>query len=349
MPLGSRQVRTSRAGRRLILVVAWVVLFDQFVPTLQRTLEYEHYEQGEVLRFENSDLFALGPLVAYMREHPRGERPRVIFFGNSVIFGYGLDAETAIPARYQEVEPDARVFNAAVNGFELGNSYLMVKALAGSIDRAYVLLQGRNVDPALPRMIPVEDEDLRAFGLTRPSGIEPRLQEAVSRYWQLYGATYRLQSALFGGATRQYLYFNKGKLARAAVSYVGTGQLPMARPPIPDDTVPQCDIRAPRAATHPSPQRLEELRQLVPVLVQFEQFVSAERLRTVFLRYNDFGGSVTDEDVADLNAAFAPYGEIVHLDCPRSLTHDGQHFNVDGARRFAEALRRHEQNRADRS
>ena len=86
------------------------------VPTLQQRVEHDWYENSQVFRFENSDLFALGPLVSYLRQHPRGERPRIAFFGDSVMFGYGLEASTTIPARFQELQPSKKTFNLALNG-----------------------------------------------------------------------------------------------------------------------------------------------------------------------------------------------------------------------------------------
>ena len=93
-------------------------------------------------RFENSDLFALGPLVDYLRDHPRHQRRRVVFFGNSMIFGYFLTPAQAIPAQFQTLQPEARVYNAAVNGQEIGTSYLVGKAIVDSVDTIYVQVIG---------------------------------------------------------------------------------------------------------------------------------------------------------------------------------------------------------------
>ena len=70
----------SRAVRRLAFAVAALVAADRFEPALLRSVEEARYEDpGKDFRFENSDLFGLGPLIAYLREHPRGRQPRVLF------------------------------------------------------------------------------------------------------------------------------------------------------------------------------------------------------------------------------------------------------------------------------
>ncbi len=58
----------SRTARRLVLMVVWLLLFDLAVPPLLELAERRHYESTTAFRFENSDLFGLGPLVDYLLE-----------------------------------------------------------------------------------------------------------------------------------------------------------------------------------------------------------------------------------------------------------------------------------------
>jgi hypothetical protein len=65
--------------RRLVFAVAALVVADRFEPALLRSLEEARYEDpAKDFRFGNSDLFGLGPLVAYLREHPHGRQRRVL-------------------------------------------------------------------------------------------------------------------------------------------------------------------------------------------------------------------------------------------------------------------------------
>jgi hypothetical protein len=329
-----------RYGRRLVLVVAWLALVDQFVPSWLRTIEHARYEGNDVYRFENSDLFPLGPLVAYLRDHPERPRPRILFFGNSVMFGFGLPARAALPAHFQDLHPEARALNAAVNGFSLGSAYLIAKAAIASIDRIYVQLVGTTATPLLPSLIPVDDEDVRAFQLDPPSRLEERLQE-LAGVWRLYGASYRVQAAAFGTSTRQYVYLHKGDIVRRLL---GRGTDPAPEPP-PDRVEAPVDVVAPRSDAPPSEPRRAELRETYPVLWQFEELIQRHRKRAVFLLLGEADYlALSGSDIADFNAAFGPYGEIVHVRFPSGpMTYDGLHLTDGGARRVAEALIRHEQ------
>ena len=327
-----------RYGRRLLFAAVWLLLFDQLVPPLLRQLERRRYEEGrEVFRFENSDLFALGPLVAYLSDNPRGERPRVLFFGNSVVFGYGLTAAEALPARYQDQRPDVRVFSVAVNGFELPSNFLVARAAIDSVDTMMVLVTGGAAHPRLPELVPVAEEDLRAFGLEGP-GPEQRLRRGAG-VWRLYAHRHRLQAALFGASTRQFLYLHKGELARRALGGWREPRPPAAPGPPPDGEV---TLRAPHAGREPSAARRRALRAAYPLPWRFAELARAHGKRLVLLQLGASGGGVVAADVPDFNAAFAPSAEVVLLGIDPSLTLDGQHLSAAGAVALAGALARHE-------
>ena len=329
-----------RHGRRLAFVVVWLAIFDQFVPPVLRALEHDWYEAQAVFRFENSDLFALGPLVAYLREQPRGERPRVAFFGNSVVWGYGLRTSSPVPARFQERQPAVRVLNIAVNGYELGDAYLIAKAIINSVDRLYVQVAAGSANPALASLIPVDEEDARAFELRPPGRLQRRL-EAIAGTWRLYASAYRLQAALFGTSTRQYIYLNKGNVVRRLLSRGGDAP----REVLPTEADPQVDLAAPAAAAPPTPERRAQLRAQYPVLWQFEELLHRYQKQAVFLEFGEGtgpGAGLTDDEIADLNASFAPFGEVVRLRIPAPLKYDPVHLTEIGAHQVAEALARHQ-------
>jgi hypothetical protein len=337
-----------RHTRRLIFVVVWLALFDQFVPVLQRRLEYQRYERREVTRFENSDLFPLGPLVAYLREHPHSSKPRVGFFGSSVIWGYGAPASDAVPARFQEFVPNVKVLNLAVNGFRLGSGYLIAKAVLGSVDRLYIQVQGGGANPLLPSLIPVDEADRIELELPAPNNIEKQL-EAVASSWRLYGATYRLQAALFGTSTIQYLYLNKGRWARSFIEYVRPSRGILAAPvEIPgllsaQESLPEAQIIVPRAEVPPGVTRRDELRRQYPLLWKFEEMARSNKTRMTFLLLGPAIDDRSNRDFADLNATFAPFAEVLNVRYPASLAYDGVHLSDGGARRVAEALARYDQ------
>ncbi len=333
----------SRGTRRLVIAACVLAAIDPLVPRLLRRLEASRYESGRVLRFENSDLFALGPTVAYMRDHQQGGRPRVVFFGNSIIWGYMLEASNAVPAQFQRAHPEVNVFNMAVNGFELGSSYLITKAIADSVHTVFVLVGGVSANPTLPRLIPIDDEDVRLFGLRSPDRVEQRLA-ALAGTWQLYALTYRLQAALLGTSTRQYVYLHKGELARRAIAPIYT---PPAPPPLVwPRTTDRVQLRAPRAATPPGEAGRAALQRARALLWKFGELAASHRKRVVLIQIESASQDLDEAQIADFNAIFAPYAEVVLMSIPASLKYDGQHLTIQGSEEAAAALGRHEAGRS---
>ena len=339
----AERLPAKRYVTRLLLTVAWLVLIDQFVPIVLRRVEHQRYETPTSFRFGNSDLFGLRPLVLYLREHPRGVRRRVVFFGNSMTFGYLLSTERALPARFEQMHPDTRVFNAAINGQELGTSYLIAKSIFGSIDELYVQVVGTKANGFLPALLPLDAEDVRAFGLQPANPVELRLRSWLGKVWRLYAVNDRLQAALFGISTRQYLYMNKRELAMRVLR---PGYAPSRAT---DDTIvrpaARVELRAPRAAQKPNSAELAAVcAEEWDVLCRFARLAQAERKRVTFLMY-EYGAARDASRVERFNAAFAPYSEIAMVYVPRELTLDGQHLNPAGAIAVAEALTQHERER----
>ena len=306
--------------RRLLLLVVWLIAIDQAVPLLLEHFEQQHYEGTKAFRFENSDLFGLGPLVAYFRDHPQHPHRRVVFFGNSMIFGYFLKPEEALPAQFQKLQPDARVYNAAVNGQELGTSYLVAKEIIDSVDVMYVQRVGEKANPMLPSLIPVDDADLQRFHLTPPNRVEERLQSWLGRVWHLYALNYRMQAALFGTSTRVFVYTHKADLVRAFQATTW--------PAIQGNVT----LRAPRKPGAPVPPDIKN---------DLAALARAHHKRVVFIEF-EWTKAVNDDEVAAFNAANAPYAETVIVHVPPGVTFDGQHLMPASAAQVAAALVQHE-------
>lgn len=314
----------SRAGRRLMFVVLWLVLADCFVPSILQRAERTRYEGSVPFRFENSDLFALGPMVRYLREHPHGERRRAVFLGNSIVFGYGISARDAVPAQFETLIGNTRVFNAAINGQELGDSYLVGKAVIDSVDTLFVqLIDREGARPVLGTLIPVDDDDARRFHIERRTAVETTLRSLLGRVWRLYAVNDRLQAALFGTSTRQYLYLHKKELL--------TGRHPEV-PLATSSNAPAVSLSAPRNGIGSLPRTLLDLAALA----------KARRKRLVVLDFQSKGNATA---VAEFNAAYAPYAEIITIVVPDSLEYDHMHFTADGAHAVAAALVAHEAGR----
>ena len=312
-----------RPARRLLVAVLCLVAFDRFVPGLLRRVERQRYEDARAFRFESSDLFALGPLVSYLREQPRGARSRTLFLGNSVMFGFELSAADAVPGRFQALHPETRVFNAAINGFDLGSNYLVAKALIDSADRFYVMRGTSAVHPLLASLVPVDAHDAAEFHLQRPDRVETRLQ-SIAEIWHLYAAAYRLQAALFGTSTREYLHLHSRPAAVRTF-------------PSQDDSI-DVTVTVWPAAPPPSRARRAELRQRDELLWRFAELVSSHGKRAVFLYSGAPTGAMGEQEIADFNAAFSPLVQVVGLTIPPALLYDGRHLTPSGARKVAAAL-----------
>jgi hypothetical protein len=318
--------------RRLLLVVLWLALADRFVLRMLNPLETERYERGQVFRFENSDLFGLGPLADYLREHPKGARPRTAFFGNSIVWGYGLTADTAFPAQFQKLHPETKVFNIAINGFDTGSSYLIAKAVIDSVDRLYVLRRGASADPMLSKLLPVSPEDARAFNIPRADLVEQTLQRGMS-WWRLYHYSYRLQAALWGSSTRQYIYLHKGEIARSLIARVRAQAL------APLVSAPTIEITTPVAAWSPSRTEIRHLEVTQSLMWKFGSLSRDRGKRTTFLHIDGYSERIPLNDLAVFNRVFAPFAEIVVVRIPGALTFDRLHLTEAGSKSLAEALR----------
>jgi hypothetical protein len=334
------KVRRTHYARRLLFALMWLVVLDQFVPPLLRVVEKHHYEGNATLRFPASDVFALGPAVSYLREHPHGDRPRMIFLGNSVIFGFGLDPEDAAPAQFERLQPPRHAWNMAINNSLMGTSYLIYKDVIDSADCAFIQFYGVRADATLPALIPVEDSDVARFHLRTPDPMEKRLESGLGVIWHLYGLNYRLQTALFGTSTRQSLYINKRNLVLSLIAHVHRLSSD-ARPVWQSGNGAQVEMHVPHASAMPDERASQMLRRTQSLLWSLGTLAKAHGKHTVLIHLDMSGQVFISESAAgEFNALFAPFAEIVQIKIPRALMFDGQHMTPEGARSFAHALAR---------
>lgn len=330
---------SDRFLRRLLVAVLVLVVVDRFVPSFLADAERNRYESDQLFRFENSDLFSLGPLVSYLREHPRGTRPRVAFFGDSIIWGYFVRPGETVPAQFQRHSPHVRVFNFGINGFQTGSAHLIAKTIIGSIDTAYVLYMRNGADSMLGSLIPVDEQDIATYRLTRPDHTERRLQQALG-FWHLYTDAYRLQSALFGTSTRQQFYLHKRDLfARILGRETGEGLKP-AETPDPDRALRHLTVDVGRADTPPSEQEAAELKGTYWMHWKFANLATMHKKRIVFIELVNHSDSMPDKVRLAFNAMLAPYVTFVRVAVPGTLTVDGQHLSPVGSLAFAQMLLR---------
>jgi hypothetical protein len=333
-------VPRTHYARRLLFALMWLVVLDQFVPSLLRVVEKHHYEGNVTLRFPTSDVFALGSAVSYLREHPHGDRPRMIFLGNSIIFGFGLDPEDAAPAQFERLQPPRHAWNMAINNSLMGTSYLIYKDVIDSADCAFIQFYGARADATLPALIPVDNTDVARFHLRTPDPMEKRLESGLGVTWHLYGLNYRLQSALFGTSTRQSLYNNKRNLVRSLIAHVHRLS-PEARPVWQSGNGAQVEMHVPHASAMPD-ERASQLLQSTQSLLWSLGTLAKTHRKHIVLLHLDMPTQVwiSEPEAGEFNALFAPFAEIVQIKIPRTLTYDGKHMTPEGARSFANALAR---------
>lgn len=323
-----------RPARRLAIAALLLVAVDRVEPGILSRLETARYEDPATdFRFENSDLFGVGPLVDYLREQPRGRQPRVMFLGNSVTYGYGLAVDQAVPAQVQRLLPSQKVFNVGVNSFEAGSAYLVAKAAIGAIDEAYVLCRPAPIaDRLMTRLVPVEPADRAAFSLPRgPAALDTRFAQVLNS-WRLYRDSYRLQAALFGTSSRQFVYLNKSRFAQALIAPVRAQNRPSA-------SGPAIEAATPLAPEMPGPQRIAALRQAgSPMTWAFADLFASHGRSVVLLQLPGYAEWLPEADLADFNRAWYPHVRIVRLDIPLESTFDRLHLTADGARSAARVL-----------
>jgi hypothetical protein len=330
-------MNVPHSARRLLVALIALAAVDPFVPVIRDRLEAARYEHtGTPMRFENSDLFGIGPLVQYLREHPQGARPRTVFVGNSVLFGYGLDVHDTVPAVYERLSPGEKVFNVSINALETASAYLITKAVVDSVDRVFMLTSAGVPNDQFVGLVPIADEDLQRFKL--PFAATSPLSAAATQ-WRLYRDTYRIQAGLFGTSTRQYVYLHKGEIARGiAGALTGRQRASTFTPAERESDLPPVTASIPVSSA--SEAAIANLEREVPLLVDLARLFRERRKHLMLIQIRDYLHYLTEESAASFNAAFAPHAVLVIVDRPASARLDTTHFNREGAAAMAQGIRR---------
>ena len=322
--------------RRLGVCVFVLALVDQAVVPVLRISEARRYESDRLIRFENSDLFLLGPLTDYLQEHPIGDKPRVMFFGDSIVWGYRINAHETLPSVFQRLAPSVRVFNFGVNGFEDGSMYLMSKAVIDTTDIFYVFHHKGDADPLLPKGIAVDAQDAKRFHLQLPSRADQAF-DRLHRLWRLSRYSYRLQGAWFGTSTRQYVYLHKGEWARRLL---GTTQEDAGRPPpLAPRPRERAVWNAPTIHRSVSEAERAALARQYALAWDYATLLATHGKHGVYIETSIEVGLANDHDREMLNAIFHPYVIFARVDIPDSwLLSDRTHLSPEGCRGMAELL-----------
>ena len=186
--------------------------------------------------------------------------------------------------------------------------------------------------------------DVERFTLTPPDAVEGRLEELLG-FWRLYRDAYRLQAALFGTSTRQYVYRHKasipGAIWRAASGRaMGDGGVP-APAPERGALVDVVAVRADMASAPVTETRRRGLAAAYPLLWDYAELIRAHGKHAVVVEIESSSSSVLRPDRADLNRVFHPHVSFVALSIPPAFRFDPLHLSAPGARAVAQALRRH--------
>lgn len=343
-PVYSRRLPLSprRAAWRLGVALLTLVVLDAWVPSIRDRLEAAQYGTTSIARLSNSDVFPLGSLVAYLREHPRGARPRVAFFGDSVVWGYGVDDVDSIPSQFQLLASDAQVFNLGVNLFSTPSSYLLATRIVDAIDVAFLIPADWPPQALLPRVLDLSDEETRRWGY--PSSDRSALDRLVNGLlgrWHLYRDAYRLQTGLWGTSTKQFIYVNKSQAIAAALGRYRTPREAARLRDADSEYLRTWDVPpliAESAAR--SDEVMDALRFRQPALVAFAELFVSRRKPAYVIEISDRHVVLDARERAAMNERFAPYVRFVLLAPPRRLIFDGLHFTPEGTATVATMLDR---------
>jgi len=314
---------------------------DQAVLPLLQNSEARRYESVDPMRFGNSDLFLIGPMTEYLREYPVGPKPRTIFLGDSIVWGYLLEAGETIPANFQHLNPDVKVLNLGSNGFDAVSAYLVTQALMDSTDTFYYVYEQDDLDrrphPMLARLIPMSSADASRFELELPPPWTSAFNRAA-RSWKLARYSYRLQGALFGNSGRQYLY-SKGKQLGAFLrgssgqegAVEGSGR-----------TALRVQWSSPSTGSSLSEGEAGDLARRHPMLWEYASLLAGRQKRGVIIEFAHHKKILGDSERRQFNAHFRPFVRFAKLTVPGAyLMADEAHLTAEGTRAVASALSEH--------
>lgn len=139
--------------------------------------------------------------------------PKVVFLGDSVLWGYRVDPNNAASSILAHRLPHVRVMNLSYEGGSSVNSYFMLRYLLRSgirpslvifnvnskesnpLDKSY-----RRLNPALERLVRpmLGAADRKQIALSAPADYQAKLQLAFENVWALYAYRSDLREFIFG-------------------------------------------------------------------------------------------------------------------------------------------------------
>jgi hypothetical protein len=171
---------------------------------------------------------------------------------------------------------------------------------------------------------------VRRFGVDPPDRLEQWLQRRLGA-WRLYGESYRLQAALFGTSTRNYLYTHKAVLWGGSAS--DASEMRFAENP------PSSGRLSVSHRLAPPDQVLDEgaLAQAEPWLWEVATSIRSRGKRAVFWRIvNDGRGAPAHW--AGLNRVFRGSAVFVTVAVPPEMMIDRLHLSARGSAQLADVL-----------
>ena len=280
------------------------------------------------------------------------KRHLVLVLGDSVLWGYGVDAKDAAMSVLRQDYGESDLINLSFQGGSPENTYVLLRSLLEEGVRPQLVLFNVNLkefnpaDPSYRKLFPaVEDEnraqldreDQRLLAINPENrAVSALLDQYVGRYWQLYHFRSDIKQAMFGEDDMARW------LAARVEALTGTN--------------------ARRTAAHrPTPNRFigtYDLTPLGPGNVAFQYFEKTGRLlKTNHVRAIAFFTPTNhkllhefidtpeyDDNVTALQRLASRYG-IATLNLDRAVPSrefiDNDHLTVQGNRRLAQLLAPH--------
>ncbi len=276
----------------------------------------------------------------------------VLALGDSVLWGYGVDANDAAMSVLRREYGSADLVNLSFQGGSPENSYVLLRSLLEREVRPRLVLFNVNLkefnpaDPSYRKLFPaVEDEnrDQLDFADRRLLQINPQshalsalLDQYVGRYWELYHFRSDIKQAIFG----------QDDMARWLTARLedvtGTNaRRAAAHRPTADRFIGTYDL-TPLGSTNVAFQYLEKTMRLLKTYhVRAIAFLTPtnHKLLHEFIDTPEY-----DDNVAAIRRLAARYG-VLTLDLDRAVPAaefiDNDHLTVQGNRRLAQLLAPH--------
>jgi len=276
-------------------------------------------------------------------------RDSILVLGDSVLWGYGVDAKDAAMSVLRGRYGNPDVVNLSFQGGSPENNYVLMRSMfAGGVRPRLVLFnvnlkEFNPADPSYRRLLPAVEEgnrsnldsdDRHLLQISEKSrALNAVLDEYVGRYWQLYHLRSDIKQAIFG----------QDDMARWLTGRVedvtgANARRAAAHKPTPDRFIGTYDL-TPLGASNIAFQYFEKTARLF----------QANRIRAVaFLTptnhklLHDFIDTPEyDDNIRAIERAAARYG-IVTLNLDRAIPAgefiDNDHLTVQGNERLAQLL-----------